>query len=83
MSSPAVPGGAPAGRPRYPEPMTQQPAEQPPADMAALLAQRGVVVTDENRARARRRLNAARERRDPQLRAQLRAQLGMRPTTTA
>ena len=63
--------------------MTQQSAEQPPADMAAQLAQRGVVVTDENRARARRRLNAARERRDPQLRAQLRAQLGMRPTTTA
>lgn len=63
--------------------MTQQPAEQVPADMAALLAQRGVVVTDENRARARRRLNEARERRDPQLRAQLRAQLGMRPTTAA
>ncbi|RZU46584.1 hypothetical protein EV385_6659 [Krasilnikovia cinnamomea] len=63
--------------------MTQQPADQAPPDMAALLAQRGVVVTDEDRARARRRLNEARERRDPELRAQLRAQLGMRPTSAA
>ncbi len=63
--------------------MTEQPAEQTPTDMAALLAQRGVVVTDENRARARRRLTEARERRDPQLRERLRERLGMRPTTTA
>jgi hypothetical protein len=63
--------------------MTQPPAEQTPADMTALLAQRGLVVTDENRARARRRLDEARERRDPQLREQLRERLGMRPTTAA
>jgi hypothetical protein len=63
--------------------MTEQPNEQAPEDMAALLAQRGVVVTDENRARARRRLDEARSRRDPQLREQLRAQLGMRPATAA
>lgn len=63
--------------------MTQQHEEQPSADMVELLAQRGIVVTDEDRARARRRLNAARDRRDPELRAQLREQLGLRPTTAA
>jgi len=63
--------------------MTQQHDEQAPADMAALLAQRGLVVTDEDRARARQRLDEARRRRDPQLRAQLRERLGMRPTTAA
>ena len=63
--------------------MTQSSDEQAPADMTALLAQHGVVVTAEDRARARRRLEAARQRRDPALRAQLRARLGMRPTTAA
>ena len=63
--------------------MTQHPAEQPAVDMATLLARRGVVVTDENRARARRRLDEARERRNPELRQQLRERLGMRPTTAA
>ena len=42
---------------------TQQHDEQAPADMAALLAERGLVVTDEDRARARRRLAEARQRR--------------------
>ncbi|MFI5494538.1 hypothetical protein [Actinoplanes sp. NPDC051859] len=39
--------------------------------MSALLAERGIVVTDEDRARARRRLAETRERRDPELRKQL------------
>lgn len=62
--------------------MTQEPAE-PASDMATLLAQRGIVVTEQDRARARHRLDRARGRRDPQLRAQLRESLGMRPTAAA
>lgn len=63
--------------------MTQQPGEQMPEDMAALLAQRGVTVTDAGRERARRRLDEARERRDPQARQALRERLGLRPSTAA
>jgi hypothetical protein len=51
--------------------------------MTTLLARRGVVVTHENRARARRRLDEARERRNRELRQQPRERWDMGPTTAA
>ncbi len=63
--------------------MTQPTDAQAPEDMATLLARHGVTVTEEDRARARRRLAEAAQRRDPALRAALRERLGLRPSTAA
>jgi hypothetical protein len=47
--------------------------------MKEMLARAGIVVTDEGRARARRRLADARARRDPAKLAALREQFGIVP----
>lgn len=47
-----------------------------------LLAAAGIVVTDEGRARARRRLAEARARRDPEKFAALRRQYGLTPRSS-
>jgi hypothetical protein len=46
-------------------------------DTTAMLAAAGIVVTDEGRARARRRLDDARARWTPVLEAEAREQLGL------
>jgi hypothetical protein len=63
--------------------MTEPIEERTPEDMVTLLARQGVTVTEDGRARARRRLDEAAQRRDPALRAALRERLGLRPTSAA
>ncbi|MEU6025349.1 hypothetical protein ACGFIK_24065 [Micromonospora sp. NPDC048871] len=61
-------------------------AQQSPdtgTDTTAVLAAVGITVTDEGRKRARRRLQAARERWTPELDAAAREQLGLTDRTAA
>lgn len=62
--------------------MTQSEHEAP-EDSGTLLASVGIVVTDEGKARARARLAAAEARRTPEVRAALRAQVGLPPASAA
>jgi hypothetical protein len=61
---------------RYSEAMEQDASQE---SMTELLAHAGIVVTDEGRARARRRLAEANARRDPAKLEALRRQLGLQP----
>ncbi|MGH3681394.1 MAG: hypothetical protein ACRDT2_14265 [Natronosporangium sp.] len=58
-----------------------QPRPHPDADVSALLDAAGITVTDEGKARARRRLAEARTRWTPQRWARLREQIGLPPRT--
>lgn len=59
-------------------------SDQPtPVDTTAMLAAAGITVTDEGRARARRRLRDARRRWTPELEAAVREQLGLAQRTAA
>lgn len=61
---------------RYPEVMEHTTAQP---TMTEVLADMGVVVTDEGRARARTKLQRARDAVDPVKRAALKARLGLTP----
>jgi hypothetical protein len=50
---------------------------EPSVSTEELLAAVGIVVTDEGKARARAKLEAARARHTPEMRAALRAQIGL------
>lgn len=58
-----------------------QPRPDSEADVSALLAAAGITVTDEGKARARRRLAEARQRWTLERWARLREQLGLPPRT--
>jgi hypothetical protein len=59
--------------------MDQRTSQAPGSTLTDLVAAGGIVVTDEGRARARAKLDAAAERMPPERFAQLRAELGLPP----
>lgn len=80
------PGGSGTDAGAEPEPIrypwcVTQPRPDSDADISALLAAAGITVTDEGRARARRRLAETRQRWTPDRWARLRQQLGVPPRT--